>query len=356
MRAMVPYVSREEIARKLPVIFPEGTPNRNYCIRDLATSTIFTMLYIDAVEGSSVYMAPADVYRMTEEQSKLEDAESRAIYANLSAREKSKLVGKRRYADNTREPIRDETIREGLMPLGAIKMAPGIATTAGKGRYFLDAAFASLFNRNQTDEVFLNAVAAWQSGHLSPQAIRRMKLVGLSRQNQEGQISIRFPNGNIQTIASGPSEVITKAVVEDFAARFLRRPGVLWVSTSKNKVVESQLELARSIGLDIRVNVDLPDIILVDLEPEHPLFVFVEVVASDGPVGERRKQAIFALTDAGRIERRHVVFVTAYLDRESGAFSKTAKSIAWNSFAWFVSEPDKLMVLRDGTFLSDIIV
>jgi len=111
MRAMVPYVSREEIARKLPVIFPEGTPNRNYCIRDLATSTIFTMLYIDAVEGSSVYMAPADVYRMTDEQSKLEDDESRAIYANLSAQEKSKLVGKRRYADNTREPIRDETTK-----------------------------------------------------------------------------------------------------------------------------------------------------------------------------------------------------------------------------------------------------
>jgi hypothetical protein len=82
----------------------------------------------------------------------------------------------------------------------------------------------------------------------------------------------------------------------------------------------------------------------------------VEVVASDGPVGERRKQAIFALTDAGHIERRHVVFVTAYLDRESGAYARTAKSIAWNSFAWFVSEPDRLMVFRDGTFISDIVV
>lgn len=353
---MVPYVSREEIAEKLPVIFPEGTPNRNYCTRASAVIAIFTLLYIDAVEGTSVYLAPNGIYRMTEEQARLQDPDSRRGYAGLPAEEKGKLVGKRLYADNSREQIRDESIREGLIPLGAIKVLPGIATTSKKGRYFLDAEFAHLFNPNQTDEAFLAAVAAWHTGHLSPQAILRMRLVNLVHQSDEGQISIRFPNGATQTIASGPSEVITKAVVEDFATRFLRNPGVLWVSTSKNKVVVSQLELAKSIGLDIRVNVDLPDIILVDLAPAHPLFVFVEVVASDGPVGERRKQAIYALTDAGNIERKHVLFVTAYLDRESGAFSRTAKSIAWNSFAWFMSEPEKLMVLRDGTFLSDMII
>jgi len=118
----------------------------------------------------------------------------------------------------------------------------------------------------------------------------------------------------------------------------------------------SQLEMARRIGLDIRVQEDLPDIILVDLAPAHPLFVFVEVVASDGPVGERRKQAIYTLTDAGNIDRRHIAFVTAYLDRGTGAFSKTAKVLAWDSFAWFMSEPEKLIVLSDGTFLSDIIL
>jgi hypothetical protein len=353
---MVPYVSREEIARKLPVIFPEGTPNRNHCTRASAAIAIFTLLYIDAVEGSSVYLAPADIYRMTEEQAGLQDPGSRKEYALLSAQGKSKLVGRRLYADNSREQIRDESFRDGLIPLGAVKVLPGIATTSKKGRYFLDAEFADLFNPSLTDEAFLEAVAAWHAEHLSPQALLRMRLVGLVHQSLEGQISIRFPNGATQTIDSGPSEVITKAVVEVFAARFLRRPGVLWLSTSKNKVVESQLELARSIGLDIRADLDLPDVILVDLEPEHPLFAFVEVVASDGPVGERRKQAIYALTDAGNIDRRHVVFVTAYLDRESGAFSKTAKSIAWNSFAWFMSEPEKLMVFRDGTFLSDLVL
>jgi hypothetical protein len=183
-----------------------------------------------------------------------------------------------------------------------------------------------------------------------------MRLAGITHQTNEGQLSIQFPNGSIHSVSSGPSEIITKAVIEDFARRFLRNPGVLWLSTSKKKVIVSQLEMARSIGLDIHVQVDLPDIILVDMAPAHPYFVFVEVVHSDGPVGERRKEAIYTLTDAGGIDRKHVAFVTAYADRESGAFSKTARILAWGSFAWFMSEPERLIVLGNGTFLSDLIL
>ena len=40
--------------------------------------------------------------------------------------------------------------------------------------------------------------------------------------------------------------------------------------------------------------------------------------------------------------------MTAYLDRESGGFKKTVAQLAWRSFAWFVSEPDNIIILRDG--------
>jgi hypothetical protein len=104
---MIPFVNRQEISGRLPVIFPIGTPNRNYCIRDTAAMVIFTMLYIDAVEGSTIYLAPVDIYRMTEEQANRDDEDSRRVYAGLSAKDKSGLTGKRLYADNSREPIRD---------------------------------------------------------------------------------------------------------------------------------------------------------------------------------------------------------------------------------------------------------
>ena len=103
-----------------------------------------------------------------------------------------------------------------------------------------------------------------------------------------------------------------------------------------------------TIGLDIEAEKNLPDLILVDLGPKHPLIVFIEVVATDGAVTARRQEALFELTDKGGFKRSQVAFVTAYADRESAGFKKTVTGLAWGSFAWFMSEPDKIFMLRDG--------
>ena len=41
-----------EIHQRLLQIFPEGTPQRSYCTREMAARAVFVMLYIGAVEGS----------------------------------------------------------------------------------------------------------------------------------------------------------------------------------------------------------------------------------------------------------------------------------------------------------------
>ena len=43
-----------------------------------------------------------------------------------------------------------------------------------------------------------------------------------------------------------------------------------------------------------------------------------------------------------------VAFVTAYADRDTGAFKGSVSELAWRSFAWFVSEPEHIMVLHRG--------
>ena len=41
-------------------------------------------------------------------------------------------------------------------------------------------------------------------------------------------------------------------------------------------------------------------------------------------------------------------FLTAYQDRDAAGFKKTVSGLAWDSFAWFVSEPDRIIILKDG--------
>jgi hypothetical protein len=151
-------------------------------------------------------------------------------------------------------------------------------------------------------------------------------------------------------MAEGPSASISKAVIEDFAPRFLKQPALIFLSESGKKVIAQHDDLATSIGLTIRPDKVLPDIILADLgEERDALLVFVEVVATDGPVDETRRTALTDMVSAAGYDPRYVAFVTAYADRAAAAFRRTVVSLAWNSFAWFASEPDGLIALLGRT-------
>ncbi|MCI0424066.1 MAG: restriction endonuclease, partial [Acidobacteria bacterium] len=191
-------------------------------------------------------------------------------------------------------------------------------------------------------------IADWQVENLSAGALARIQLVDKGAIASTGAMIVAFPNGETRRLAQGPSSVITKAVVEEFTGRFLIKPGVIFLSESRNKTVARDDARARAIGIVISADRFLPDILLVDLGPKNPLLVFVEVVATDGPVSASRKAAFLQITTNAGFTESQVAFVTAYLDRGQPAFKKTASEISWNSFVWFVSEPDHLIILREG--------
>lgn len=79
-----------------------------------------------------------------------------------------------------------------------------------------------------------------------------------------------------------------------------------------------------------------------------PLIVFVEVVASAGAVSESRKDALLSVAAEAGFADRQVAFVTTFADRNHAAFKRSVSELAWRSFAWFMSEPDHIIVLRQG--------
>jgi len=100
------------------------------------------MLYIGAVEGSGRLLAPKHVYRMTNPQAAKAESGARERYG----REANAVRGARWYQDNSREAVRDETLREGLVPAGAVAVRADPPTTSSKPRYALRKDFAGLFN------------------------------------------------------------------------------------------------------------------------------------------------------------------------------------------------------------------
>lgn len=342
------------IVERLPVIFPEGIEHRNFVIREMAARTVYVMLYAGAVEGTGNWIRPSQVIDMTDEQAALLRDADRLAWVEVSLSQKKARPANTWYAANSREPVRDETIRTGFVPCRAVVEREGIPTTSSKPRYALDADFAKLFDPALKDDDLAAAIAAWQASHLSKASIARVKLVkyGAAAAARDA-VSVVFPNGERRQLKPGPSSVIAKAVIETFAPRFLGHPAVLWLSESGNKVVARDEALANVLGLKIDASKALPDIILVDLGDEavanDMIVVFVEVVATDGPIDRNRKARLRSLAlDAG-FDEHHLAFLTAYADRSSAAFRRNVSELAWGSYAWFASEPGYIIELRDGT-------
>jgi len=350
-----PLLDVPEIQRRLELLFPEGTAQRIYLVREMAARTVFVMLYVGAVEGANRWVRPNQVARMSNAQANRGSDDVRLRWARNSAAQKkgSTQIPGRWYADTSREPIRDETLRYGLIEVGAVVRRANVPTTSMLGTYALATDFAAVLHPSLVDDALATAIKMWRSKHLSKAALTRAKIVqeGIAKA-KEGFLLVTFPNGETRRMAPGPSSLISKAVIEEFAPRFLGSPGVIFLSESGNKVVERDDALAKSIGLDIEADKNLPDIILVDIDPADPLLVFVEVVATDGPISDSRRRALLDILTRGGLEERHAAFVTAFVDRASPAYRKSSSEIAWDTFVWFASEPDSLVLFRGGKEVS----
>lgn len=342
--SLPPLPTWQDIHARLPVIFPAGSANRDHSIWEISARTIFVMLYAGAVEGSDLWIRPDQVTRMTTEQAEQASDEARLEWAKASIRPSKADVPGRWYAVNTRESIRDDTIRYALIQNGAVIERPGLSTTSPAGRYALQGEFAELLSPDLDEATFIAKAAAWRSKHLNAGALARIAIVRKGAAGGGEYELVTFPNGETRRMTTGPSADISKAVIEVFAPKFLRKPGVIALSESGNKVVARDDELAKAIGLTIPADKSLPDIVLVDLGPEHPRLVFVEVVHSDGPVNDARKAALLQIAEGAGFPPQHVAFVTAYLDRAGQPFRRTVSGLAWGSYAWFASEPDNLIV------------
>lgn len=115
----------EKVRDRLNRIFPPGMPRRVYFVREMAAKVVFTMLYIGAVEGEDVWLGPKHVYYMSDVQASRQDLQARKEYAAQAWKPNYKPIGERWYADTTRESIRDETLREGLVNVGAVIQRSG---------------------------------------------------------------------------------------------------------------------------------------------------------------------------------------------------------------------------------------
>ena len=348
------------IQRRLALIFPEGTPNRVNAVAERAAKTAFVMLYVGAI-GDHALIRPDQVTRMSDEQAAKTSDKDRSAWLVKSMKGRDEVAG-RWYSVNSREGIRDDTLRYAWQPLGAV-VEQDLPTTSSKPRWSLALPFAALLTwgvtapgepadlqASEQSDLYLDFIRDWQRRHLSASALARVALLK-KVMGTEGSVEVTLPGIGKRQLAPGSSSVIVKELIESFVPKFLTQPVVVWLSESSEHVPVVHEEIARKVGLDMSSAGILPDVVLADLgeSDDDFLLLFVEIVASDGPVNEERKTLLLDLATRGNFRPSQVAFLTAFADRSAQPFKKLADCVAWNTFSWTASEPDKLTIHHDAS-------
>lgn len=335
----------EQVKQWLTLVFPATFPDRSVLVGDMAARAIFVALYGGFIEGSERYFRPSTIIRFSHAQEALTSNEQRTNWLSVS-QSPGYRPSDQWYADNTREPLRDDLIRNKAIPIGIVVKREGFAPTSPAPIYALAAAFADLFDPALSDEQRTEAINKWQAANLDPLALKRMRLLASGVKGRLGQVSVTLPTTDkVLRLAPGEASIITRDVCMELLPKLLKKPVVVHISMSDKKTAPELAEEAEAIGLKLSTSAELPDVVAVDLDGPMVL-VFVEVVHSDGPITELRRSALLRIAKDAGVPVENVKVVTAFEDREASAFRKRVSEIAHGSLVWFRSEPELLLELR----------
>lgn len=345
--ARLPAVA--QIRERLQSIFPAGVDYRSWATAERAARSLYVFLYTFAVEHvTSNRLRPAMVTTMSDAQAARTHVADRLAWweAARRPRKPNDLIVGRWYAENTREPIRDETFRA-WKEYGAL-LEDQVATTASTPRYQLARDFADLFDPHLEGEALVQLIASWQARHLTVKARARVALI-LQQAVTTAGATIRFPDGATRVLAMGPSTPLVQAAIERFTPTFLRAPVVLAVTESRKRLAYDDAAQLRRIGLAAEERL-MPDLLLADLDgPGGELrLVFVECVATGGPMSSERVRALSGWLETHGLSDVLAVFGTVFADRNDPAFHRYVGDVAWGTFVWCASEPENVLVLLEG--------
>lgn len=243
-----------------------------------------------------------------------------------------------RYAENTRETIRDEAVKyfvaEGLLLRNSDD--PDRPTNSGKTVYQIEpTALATL--RTFGTQAWHRQLRDYLA---SKERIRELT----SRERRAVRIPVKLPSGETVTLSPGGQNPLVKQVIEEFCPRFTPGATVAYIGDTESKFLHLDATYLKGLGVVIAPSAKMPDIVLHDTKRNWLLLV--EAVVSAGSVDSKRRnelKELFASAKAG------LIFVTAFQTKR--AMQRFLPQISWRTEVWVAEDADHLIHFDGERFL-----
>jgi len=244
----------------------------------------------------------------------------------------------KRYAPNTRETIRRQTLHQfcGAGIACYNPDAPERAVNSPRAVYQIEPLALTLLRKWGT--------AAWGrelKKYLKGRVTLKEKY---AKARKRTLLPVRITEGSAIHLSPGTHSKLIKAIIEEFAPRFMPGSRLIYAGdTGKKWGFFDQAGLA-GLGIVVDAHGKMPDIVLYD--QRRNWLVLVESVTSHGPMDPKRHGELadlFASPGVG------LVFVTAFPNRLT--MKRYLSQIAWETEVWVADSPAHLIHFNGDRFL-----
>jgi len=161
-----------------------------------------------------------------------------------------------------------------------------------------------------------------------------------ARARELKMVPVTLAEGQEVYLTPGAHSRLMKAIVDEFAPRFVPGGYVIYVGDTGDKWRYFDEEALRALGVTVDVHGKMPDVVIHHVEKDW--LVLIEAVTSHGPVNAKRREELAALFQDAR---PGLVYVTAFLTRSDMA--RYIGDISWETEVW-VKEAGTHLIHFDG--------
>jgi hypothetical protein len=243
-----------------------------------------------------------------------------------------------RYAPNTRETVRRQTVHQFMQAGLAIANPdnPSRPINSPKTKYQIEPSALKLLRTFGTDD--------WE-GNLHQYLKSASQLAALHlREREMSLIPVTLPDGVQIMLSGGGQNELIKKIIEDFCPRFTPAGKVIYVGDAGEKLNEHEVLYFEQLGIKVDKHGKMPDVI-VHMSDKGWL-VLIEAVTSHGPIDVKRHNELLELFKGNKVG---LVFVTAFKTRR--AMLKYLKEIDWETEVWVAESPSHIIHFNGECFL-----
>lgn len=242
------------------------------------------------------------------------------------------------YAPNTRETFRRQTMHQFVQAGIALYNPdrPDRPTNSPKAVYQISPETLSLLREYKTEQ--------WETALKHYLSERKTLAQHYANERTQKLIPVQLNNGREIKLSPGEHSELIKAIVEDFAARFVPGSILVYVGDTGEKWGYFDEELLAKLGMTVDVHGKMPDVVLY--YPEKDWLLLIESVTSHGPMDAKRHNE---LTKLFKGVAAGLVFVTAFPSRS--VMTRYLSEIAWETEVWVADAPSHLIHFDGERFL-----